>query len=309
MTSPRPRFPHYGVIGLILNLGTLGCTLYDHFQPNDVWVVHRIATYTTLLCWWGYILFLDAWIYRLQGHSLLMNRRGSFWVQVPLSISVWILFEVYNFHLRNWHYEGLTTYYLERLIGMGLAFATVIPGIFLTAEWLEVVGFARRLKIAPIRVTARISYTLFFLGLFFVIFPLLLPSEAAKYTFALVWVGFVFLLEPINHANGVPSLLKDLERGSLTRSASLFVGGSICGFWWESWNFLAPTKWVYDAPFTVGLQIFEMPMAGFLGFAPFAWELYAIYHFCRAIYHTSDRRPGGYVQMDGEPITDDRPAR
>ena len=296
---PHPhRFPIYGVVGLGMLLGTLGCTFYDHAYPSGSWWVHRVSNYTTAGCWWGYILFVDAWIYRIQGHSLIRNRRATFWIQLPISIVIWIVFEIYNFHLRNWHYEGLSLHYVERLIASGVAFSTVLPGVLLTAEWIEAVGLFRNLRTAPVRVSSKLVYTCVFAGSVCVVAPLLVTADIAKYLFALVWVGFVFLLDPLNHANGAPSLLGELARGSFTRVTSLFVAGLLCGFWWESWNYLAATKWVYDAPFTPGLRIFEMPLAGFLGFGPFGWELYAMYHFARVLYRSSVGRPTETIRMD-----------
>ena len=38
-------------------------------------------------------------------------------------------------------------------------------------------------------------------------------------------------------------------------------------------------KWYYTVPFFNFGKIFEMPILGYLGYIPFAWELYALYHF------------------------------
>jgi hypothetical protein len=65
------------------------------------------------------------------------------------------------------------------------------------------------------------------------------------------------------------------------RILSLFIAGLICGLIWEFWNYWAATKWVYLAPFTSNVRIFEMPIAGFLGFGPFAWEFFSMYYFVR----------------------------
>ncbi|GIX07674.1 MAG: hypothetical protein KatS3mg115_2077 [Candidatus Poribacteria bacterium] len=288
----KQRFPLYGWIGLALTLGTLGCTAYTRFVPNEGFPYH-VARYTTALAWWGYILFVDAWLYRLQGSSLLRGRRRMFWIMLPVSVIVWCWFEFYNFHLRNWHYEGLSPHLWERWLNMLVAFATVIPGVFLTVEWLEAVGLFRRLRAPRLRVSSTLLYLLVLVGVGCVVLPLMFPEERAQYLFALVWVGYVFLLDPINYANGYPSLLGELEQGRLTRLATLFVGGLVCGIWWESWNWWAPTKWVYDAPFTPRIRLFEMPFAGFWGFGPFAWELYAVWHFFRLVFRSSQ---GGEVK-------------
>jgi len=52
----------------------------------------------------------------------------------------------------------------------------------------------------------------------------------------------------------------------------------MCGFFWEMWNFLAYPKWIYHTPGVEFLYIFEMPLLGYLGYIPFSFELFAIYH-------------------------------
>ena len=59
----------------------------------------------------------------------------------------------------------------------------------------------------------------------------------------------------------------------------LALAGIVCGFFWEMWNFFALPKWCYTIPFVNFAKIFEMPFLGYGGYIPFAWELYALYHF------------------------------
>ncbi|HHT9118462.1 MAG TPA: hypothetical protein ACFYD1_07510, partial [Candidatus Hypogeohydataceae bacterium YC38] len=163
----------------------------------------------------------------------------------------------------------------------GSAFATIMPGIFQTAELLETLRIFRGFKIARLKVTNRIIYGGVVLGFIFIMTPLLVSQYYARFLFALVWTGFVMLLDPIVYSSGGGSLLKDLEEGTLERILCLFVAGYICGFLWEFWNYWAAAKWVYTAPFTPNIRVFEMPLAGFLGFGPFAWEYFAMYNFAR----------------------------
>jgi hypothetical protein len=289
---------------LLLTIAVLAGAMFDRGDPGRVGWLHRVANYTTPLCWWGYILFVDAWLWRLQGISLLRGRQWTFCAMLPLSILFWVVFEVYNFHLRNWHYEGLSPAHGERLFHMALSFATILPGVFLTMEVLEALGLFRGLRVAPLRTSRTLSYACILVGVACLVVPLVVERGTARYMFALVWLGFAFLLDPVNHANAAPSLLGELERGSLTRVASLFVAGMVCGFWWESWNWFAATRWRYDAPFTPGIAVFEMPLAGFLGFGPFAWELYAMWHFARVVYRASSGRPARPSRFDAR-VADD----
>ena len=114
------------------------------------------------------------------------------------------------------------------------------------------------------------------MGLAMVALPLAYPSP---YIFASVWAGFVLLCDPLNYLLGRPSLLGDLAKGRPGRVVSLLIAGGICGFLWEFWNYWATTKWIYTVPFTQNIKIFEMPLLGFVGFFPFAWECFCMYHF------------------------------
>jgi hypothetical protein len=184
-------------------------------------------------------------------------------------------------HLANWKYIGLPTNPVELYLGTGLSFATIMPGLFQTSELLDTLRIFDRFYIAKLKVTNRIIYGGIVLGFFFVMAPLLVSKCYAKYLFGLVWTGFVMLLEPIVYSSNGDSLLRDLENGILKRILSLLAAGFICGFLWEFWNYWAASKWVYTAPFMQDVKIFEMPVIGFLGFAPFAWEYFAMYNFSR----------------------------
>ena len=78
----------------------------------------------------GLILFVDGIVYRLRGRSWLMTQRREFPLLVLASVAVWLIFETYNLHLRNWRYEGLPVNTLARDTGYFWSFATIIPGVF-----------------------------------------------------------------------------------------------------------------------------------------------------------------------------------
>lgn len=107
--------------------------------------------------------------------------------------------------------------------------------------------------------------------------PLVIPLRIAAYLFVLIWVGFVFLLDPVNHRLGLPSLLGDLAEGRRGRFYSLLLSGWVCGWLWEFWNSWAAAKWHYIFPMFQEWKIFEMPAPGFLGFLPFALECFVMY--------------------------------
>ena len=115
---------------------------------------------------------------------------------------------------------------------------------------------------------------LILLGAIWLISSVLIP----EYFFPLIWVGFIFLLEPLNYRLGGRSLLRDLEEGNPRKIYLLLVAGLICGLLWEFWNFWALSKWIYTVPFFEKAKGFEMPFLGFFGFPPFAVQAYVMYN-------------------------------
>ncbi len=225
--------------------------------------------------WWSYILFMESMLHRCGGFSSLFADTRAFILCIPLSVTIWLVFEAFNFRLNNWHYIEIVKDINWRWLGYALSFATVLPGIFVTQRSLEHLGFARDLRCTPLRNPSRFHTHLVLLGGVLLLGPLLWPQGL----FPCVWLGFIFFLEPFNLRFGGESLLADLERGSLQRIISLLVAGLWCGFLWEFWNFWAGSKWIYTVPVVGFLKVFEMPILGFLGFPPFALECYVMSNF------------------------------
>jgi hypothetical protein len=251
-----------------------------------------VSVWLTPIMWTGYILAIDGLVYRFEGSSWLTSRRREFPLLVLLSIGVWLIFEVYNFHLKNWFYDGVLANPFLRDFAYFWSFATIMPGVFLTSEVVELALFRLR-NAAPSRPrTIRIgpAWSWFLFGLAAVTIPLALPSDIASYLFAFVWVGFIFLLDPINKRLNRFSFREQWQVGDFIPTVSLLIGGMLCGFIWETWNFQAflvnGGHWVYTVP--QALQLFgwhfgKMPVLGLLGFPPFALELYAFYTFLREV--------------------------
>ena len=242
-----------------------------------------VQTFFTPLSWTGYILFIDSLNYRAKGTSLLLNRPREFIFLLPLSIGFWLVFEFYNLYLQNWHYVGLPEEIHWRLLGYAWAFATIWPAILETAEALEGWKGISRRRIPSLRVTRARLILAFAFGAFCLVLPLVVPLGWAHFLAAPVWLGFIFLLDPLNYRLGRNSLFQDLERGDPRVLYSLLLSGMICGFLWEFWNYWAGARWYYTLPILGEVKIFEMPILGYLGFPPFAVECYVLYHFAKNI--------------------------
>jgi hypothetical protein len=69
----------------------------------------------------------------------------------------------------------------------------------------------------------------------------------------------------------------------------------MCGLFWEMWNYYSYPKWVYQIPFVGVLHVFEMPLLGYGGYVPFAWELFAMYQLIAGL--TRRRAGAEYVRL------------
>jgi hypothetical protein len=269
----------YGWIGLFI-IGTSEILLFTG--------VPVVRTFFTPLVWTGYILFMDSLVHRQGGPSWVLDRRREFLLLLPASIGFWLIFEVYNFYLRNWHYVGLPEEVPLRVLGYAWAFATIWPAILITAQAVEGWKGISRAKVRPWKISPETLVFSLVFGAFCLILPLVTSSLVAHFLAAPVWLGFIFLLDPLNYWMGRDSLFLDLQRGNPRRLYSLLLSGAICGFLWEFWNFWAGARWYYTVPILGQIKIFEMPVLGYLGFPPFALECFVMYSFLKNLL----ARPG-----------------
>ncbi len=237
----------------------------------------------TPIAWTGYIFFVDGLIWKIRGESPITSSRAEMVFIALVSVPLWILFELYNkYTLHNWHYIGLPSVLLIRYIGYAWAFATIWPAIFESAELASCVRDRRApafRRLDPKRVPLDAAGWLSIgAGAAMLLLPIVHPSP---WLAAPVWLGFTFLLDPINARNGAESLRGDLAAGHSGRLTNLLWGGLACGLAWECWNYWARSKWIYSVPVPPDIKLFEMPLAGYLGFPAFALECFVMYVFVR----------------------------
>jgi len=269
-------FKKYGIFGLVMIIvAQMG--LFFRLQPIAQW-------YFPIL-WFGYILLIDAVIFKLQGRSLISSKTKLFLIMLPVSSAIWWMFEGVGFILKNWYYTGLEGFgsKLWLFVFGTLSFATVIPAVFETAMLLKTLHLFDRVRLKHgYRLTKRFLHILVASGIACLVLPLAFPFLF----FPLIWIAFFLLLDPINYLHGRPSIISHLYDRKLSIPLSLYIGATLCGFLWEFWNYWAIPKWHYSIPFVNFMKIFEMPLLGYLGYGPFGLELYAMYHFAASlIYH------------------------
>lgn len=272
-------FKKYGVLGIIIII-LVELNFFFEIQPFANWYFPIV--------WLGYILVVDALIFKLRGRSLISNRFYMFLGLIILSVLFWWIFEFANISINNWNYENVQAIgsaTLRSLFG-SLSFATVLPAFFETFELIRAVHLFDNKKLKKsYNISKTFIHLMISIGILSIILPIILP----KYTFPLVWLSFFFLLDPINYMHKQPSIIGHLKDKKLVIPLSLLLAGIIMGFFWEFWNYWALPKWTYNVPFVGFFKVFEMPILGYLGYFPFAFELYAMYWFVRSLFLKKDK--------------------
>ncbi len=245
-----------------------------------------VGEWFTPVAWTGYVLFVDGLVFRWTAQSYLTTRRVELVLMALASAGCWWLFELYNAprfwrggdELRGlwWQYGDLERNLFLRRVGYDWAFATVFPALFLTAEALKARVLTGLVGRRPLRLPQWSLWLSVGLGAAAALLPLLVVS---RWLVPLVWLAYVFLLEPINYWRGSPSWLREVEAGSYRTLVAFLASGMLCGFLWEFWNYWAISRWTYTVPYWGGIKLFEMPLLGYLGFPTFALEAFAMYHF------------------------------
>ena len=274
----KNKFPLHGYVGAAI-ITVAEALLFSGNQLVGHWF--------TPIVWTGYILFVDALVCKIKDRSLLVNDRFEFFAVAIISIASWWLFEFYNaprFWNSNlelwWHYHNLEPNLWIRRIAYDWAFATITPALLETADLFAVTIFRGTANGARFTLSKTALIVAAIAGVVGVIVPLVFPNE---WLVPVVWLSFLFLLDPLNALRGWPSIAGDLADGDWRRVLALLASGLFCGFLWEFWNYWALSKWTYTVPYFGNIKIFEMPVLGFLGFPPFAIECWAMYIFVRSL--------------------------
>jgi hypothetical protein len=246
------------------------------------WIAQPFYAYA----WWGYIFILDGFCALKRGHSLFTKRRQHVPLILLWSTTFWFFFELLNARFQNWYYVGVfNPRSLLETLGCGAfaiaCFSTVFMGLFETYEALTAHGLFERWRGKKRLFPRWVSYALQLLGALMVTLSLAFPYYLAP----LVWGSLTFLIDPWNYRKGARSILKDIEQGEFGRFARMFLAGLLCGLVWESLNFFAPQKWVYTVRGLENLKLFEMPLAGFLGFPALAFDSFAAYSLVSYLFH------------------------
>ncbi|MFB3786054.1 MAG: hypothetical protein ACE15F_06755 [bacterium] len=273
---PPARIPGWTWLGSALILVS---EVLLYFQAEPVY------THFTPIVWWGYILLLDGLIKKRRGVSFLADKPRMFGFMAVGSALWWLVFEFYNCYIENWVYVGLPENIIHRYGGYLIAFATIIPAVLSTYEFFLTYWPSRDSLDFSKQPGASTLMSWFIAGFVCVTVPLFIPvREIRHYLFGFVWVGYIFLLEPLAYASGGYSLLRLWAAGARRLVWLILGSGAVCGLLWEFWNYWAGAKWFYTVPVFPAIRYFEMPLTGFLGFLPFAWECLMLAVFASLVF-------------------------
>jgi hypothetical protein len=260
----------------------IGLTIMIVCEAATLAGIEPFASWNTPICWTGFILFADGVVFRARGNSWIRSSPGEFAALTLASIPLWLVFEAYNLVIRNWNYVGLPANQALRMFGYAWSFATIWPAMFEGAELIAILraGQAGRAGGARPAHPARPALSIA-IGALMLASPFVVPANVARYMAAPVWLGFIFLLDPVNARLGAERLRPG---GRSDRVINLALSGLLCGTLWEFWNYWSRAKWHYTVPIMEHLKIFEMPVPGYLGFPAFALECFTMYVFVRRLF-------------------------
>jgi hypothetical protein len=269
--EPTRRLPGFAA------QGRFGLLLVAVCWPLNWTLPGQRTAYLFFPLWLGYILVVDALVYRRSGSSLWSRSRRGFALLFVLSAPAWWLFEIINSRTANWEYLGAAGFTpLEYNLLCTLCFSTVMPAVFETAELVRTFRCVNSLRpCAHIPDSQRVNLLMWLAGVVMLVLTLLWP----RFFYPFVWISLVFILEPMNRWLGRPHLLRWLKDGDWRPVVSLSLGALICGFFWEMWNEWSWPQWNYHTPGVNVLHVFKMPLPGYGGYVPFALELFALKNF------------------------------
>ncbi len=267
--SPGMTFPWWGWGGMALTAiaWVAAWTRFPWFAP---W---QPFTFSPL--WLGYILTVNALTWKRANACMLVNRPAYFLALFVVSAGFWWFFEYLNRFVQNWYYVGIADFTpWQYVLFATLPFSTVLPAVLGTYELLET--FPRltaglddfsAMAIRPRRpnVVAGIMFVAACFGLAGIgVWPGVL--------FPMLWLAPLVIIVSAQALRGEKTIVSPIAQGDWRQIVLLALSGSICGFFWEMWNYRSLAKWCYSIPFVDAFRLFEMPILGYAGYLPFGLE-------------------------------------
>jgi len=257
------RFPRWGWLGPALLAAGWLAAWSDSLVPA-AW---RRESFSVL--WLGYIVAVNALVYRRAGRSLITHRRRWFYSLFPASALFWWSFEYLDQFVGNWYYVGVVArgdwdYFLKAT----LPFCTVLPAVASTWDWLRQSPRLDALALPAVNGGATLACLALVAGTLGLAGIGLWPDGL----FSLLWLAPLFILGGLQKLLAGETLFAPLMRGDWRPLLQPALAALVCGLLWELWNSGSLAKWHYSIPYVERFRVFEMPLLGFAGYLPFGVE-------------------------------------
>jgi len=242
--------------------------------------VEPFYTFQVPIAAWSFVMIIALWNRDFASNSPTMQDRWSILRIAALSILFWLLFELFNLRLGNWQYIGIPVERTIRWVAYLVSFSAVLPAVLEISTFLKNIGLGRGFEAARrIHPSRGLLIRFMLLGLLAVAAGMLSPGIL----FPLVWVGPIFILDPIVYIWGRKehSLIGNLSRGRPSLWIRLSLTGLIFGFLCQFWSYWAGAKWLYSVPGYEFFPVLELPVAGYLIFPFLAMNFYLFDQLCR----------------------------
>ncbi len=267
----RKPFPWWGMAGGVLLL-TSWFLAWNRFEWFAAW---QPFTFTPLWC--GYIVVVNALTQMRKGSCLLINRPRYMVSLFLLSAIFWWCFEYLNTYICNWHYVGTETLTPGQIIfHSSLAYATVLPAVLCTMEWLGTfprITYTSR-GLVPVRTAQPATWALVSVVCGSVL--LMLVTMQPQYLFPLVWITPLFIMLGLQCLLTGTHSFRGLASGNWQTVILSALAALFCGFFWELWNYRSFAHWEYDIPYVQAFHLFKMPVLGYAGYFPFGLSCLAV---------------------------------
>ena len=221
------------------------------------------------LAWWGIVLALDGAVRVRHGRSPLGTVRDLA-LYAFASVAFWDAFELLNLRLHDWWYVGVPRNPLVGAAFSAISYATVLPAVRLALALVAPTPGAER--IAAVRSPEK-AREMAAVGLAMLAAAVAAPRVAFPFAWIFLWPFCEALLSRLR--DDTPTIASPLQawragrRDLVVRTLAL---GLPFGLVWESLNWRCARGWIYTVPHFERPKLFEMPVAGYLGYLPFLLE-------------------------------------
>ncbi len=261
--TKRP-FPWWGRLGVIL-LAAAWVMAWTRFAWFARW-----QSFTFSPLWTAYIIVINALTFQRTGRCLLTSRPGLLIALFPFSASFWWYFEYLNRFVQNWHYVGAAAMSpMEYFLLATPPFATVLPAVSSTTEWLETFPTLGRERKGPLTPAPRRPRLAAWLALLLAAAGLTGIGVRPQYLFPLLWLSPLAIILALEALSGEETVFAKARAGDWRPVLLPAAAGLLCGLLWEMWNYFSFARWEYTVPFVQRFQVFEMPILGYAGYLPF----------------------------------------